>query len=233
MSRETLRHSLDFRGDVILRVEGPCDDLQVSLGAKGRSKLLNEMTPAQTKFTAWPGVDVGIFDRVHTKLSENSIRVPLTDAQKHLPYALLHGIALLKLHQDKDYHAISDNAHQLLGGQLSHLQASGKVPRPESIEEIRAWEIVCTEERKRGEVALKLLKELWASEIDPLPYVTNVRDLTRVVNGYPLARTARGVEINAKWTGEQIEMPMTLPEYWVAALTSDARSSVPRLARVA
>lgn len=195
---DTLDDRLQIKGGVAILLQGPRDDLRVTVETTHGSRVLNEIAPEGTTFSA---SDSTLGGRVATSVDKKMITVPVGRAMREaLPYAVMHGIARVKLHEDLDWHTNSAVAHKLLGGQLSHLQAYGKVQTPASVDEVRAWEVVGEEERRTSELTLGSLRDLRNLGIEPLPYVRNTRDLTRLVNSSKMLRTARQIEIDPKWT---------------------------------
>lgn len=210
---DTLDDRLQIKGGVAILLQGPRDDLSVTVETTHGSRVLNEIAPEGTTFSA---SDSTLGGRVTTSVDRKVVIVPVGRAMREaLSYAIIHGIARVKLHEDLDWHTSSAAAHKLLSAQLSYLQAYGKVQTPTSVDEVRAWEVVGEEERRTSELTLGSLRDLRNLGIEPLPYVRNTRNLTRLVNSSKMLRTARQIEIDPRWTRQQLEVPMTLPEYWV------------------
>lgn len=225
---------IPIKGGVFVRLDGSIDDAQVTLETPKGIQNLNELAPKDTTFRIVPEtvndqVLTSNIDDMHYGIKGKSIFIPMyrQRARNALPYAILHGIVRLKLHEDAEWHMKSTAAHRLLNEQLASLQAYGRVDLnvdgsvglPSNLEEIRAWKTVCSEERKTSELAIGSLKDLRKLGINPLPFIKNTRDLTHFVNHInTVARTSRQVLIDPRWTGQQFDIPMTLPGYWVAAL---------------
>lgn len=211
---DVLNDRLQTQGDVSVLLQGKRDNLRVTVETSGGAYVLNTIAPKGTKFS----VRNPFNGLVETAVDKKTVMIPVgREAREVLPYAILHGIARLELHKDQAWHKTSTEAHALLNAQLSHLATWGKVPRPTSPEEVHAWEVLGEEERKTSKLTLALLRDVRNLGIDPLPYVRNLRDLTRLVNSNKVQRTLRQIHINPKWTGQQIEISMTLPESSVTA----------------
>jgi hypothetical protein len=202
---------------VSVLLEGDRGDLTVTLDTPLGYRVLNEISPEGTRFNILDHAIYGVTSNVDRR-SVGIPRSPDDATRRTLPYEILNGMARLRLHEDPSWHETSVAAHDLLNHQLIHLQAYGKVQRPTSIDEIRAWEVIGREERRTAELTLEALRDLRAQGIEPMPQAQKAKDLARVVNSPYILRTARQIVMNPKWLGEQIELPITLPEYWVAAV---------------
>ncbi len=209
-----LDYKMPLKSQSALTLQGPKDDLKVQLEASGKQIWLNTLAPKDTRFAVSGYTPSSM---VLTNVDEKKITIPAGKNHRGiLPYAVLHAIGRLEVHEeDQEWDSKTREAHLLLNARISHLRAFGKVILPKDSEEqdkeLKAWQIVAAEERVASERAVSKLKYLLQNGVNPFPNIKSCEELTnRIVNGSELLRTMQQIVTDPKRTGKQIGIPMTL-----------------------
>lgn len=208
-----------------LLLQGPKEDLRVAFELDSRSSFgLNALAPEGTRLTVKAHQ---LYGAVDTDVDEGKVEIfPGHNHRELLVYSLLHGIARLGLHKDRDWHESSTTAHSILHTELFHLQAYERVRLPEDPstrrEETIAWEFIGHEERRVSEAALISLKAMLEAGADPYPKIKTCEELARkLVNNSRVLRTAKQIQVNPFLTEKHIGVPMTLEVSRVRELVGD------------
>ncbi len=217
--------TLDFRmpiyGDISLNLKGSKDDLNVILESHGRELSVNGLAPQNTRFAVEAG---GLqYGRMKTDVDTKTIIIPAGhDHRLAVPYGILHGIGRLEVLSDEKRNRNSIQAHKIVYSSVMQLQAYGRATLSEETSirntEMLAWKIVAQEELDTSEYALRVLQSLLSTKHDPIPGISGLETLTKLVNSPDILRTRLQKIVDPNNVGRYIRIPMTLTEEQVGQL---------------